>query len=92
MRKISKGAAWLAIGAIRLYQLLLSPIKYAIFGPNSGCRYQPTCSHYAIQCFRELGFREALYYSFRRVLSCHPWGGSGYDPVPSKRSSDSDLS
>ncbi len=75
------------IQLVRFYQLVLSPMKYAIFGPNSGCRYQPTCSHYAIQCFRDLPLHKAFYYSTKRILSCNPWGGSGCDPVPGSDSS-----
>ncbi|MBN13351.1 MAG: membrane protein insertion efficiency factor YidD [Opitutaceae bacterium] len=80
--------AWVAIKLIRIYQLFLSPIKYVLFGPNSGCRYQPTCSQYAIECFREMPSRKALFYSLRRILRCHPWGGSGYDPVPREARSE----
>lgn len=61
---------------IRGYQLLLAPVL-----PPS-CRYYPTCSHYAIEAVEHHGpFRGALL-AVRRVLRCHPWGGSGYDPVP----------
>ncbi len=81
-RLIKRCVAGVAILLIRFYQIFLSPIKYALLGPNSGCRYQPTCSHYALQCFRELPLGKAFYYTSRRILSCHPWGGSGYDPVP----------
>ena len=56
-----------AVLLIKFYQLCISP-----FTPPS-CRFTPTCSQYAL---------EGLYLSVRRILRCHPWGGSGYDPVP----------
>jgi putative membrane protein insertion efficiency factor len=66
--------------------LLLAPVylyKYCIspFTPAS-CRYVPTCSEYAVQALRKYGPVKGLYLSVRRILRCHPWGGSGYDPVP----------
>lgn len=67
---------------VQVYRKTLSPLKYALLGPGSGCRFQPTCSAYAIGCLRSLPLGRALYLSARRVLRCHPWGGSGYDPVP----------
>lgn len=61
---------------IRLYQGLLSP-----FLPNS-CRFQPTCSEYAKQAFIKHGFFKGFRLAIRRISRCHPWGGSGFDPVP----------
>ena len=63
---------------IRFYQLIISPNL-----PPS-CRYTPTCSQYALLCFKEFNILKALYLTTKRILSCHPWGGSGYDPIPSK--------
>jgi len=82
VRQIGRWIAALAILLIRFYQVALSPLKVAIFGPGSGCRFRPTCSQYAIECFRELPLFRAAYLATKRILSCHPWGGSGYDPVP----------
>jgi uncharacterized protein len=65
---------------IRLYQLLLSPLA----GPR--CRYLPTCSDYAAEAIAAHGAVRGSLLALRRVLSCHPWGGSGYDPVPPARS------
>lgn len=61
---------------VRFYQVCLSPLK-----PPS-CRFTPTCSQYAIEALRKHGPIKGLYLTVRRLLRCHPWGGSGYDPVP----------
>ena len=61
---------------IRFYQVCISPLK------PSCCRFTPTCSQYAIQAFKKHGPIKGLYLTVRRILRCHPWGGSGYDPVP----------
>lgn len=61
---------------VRFYQVCLSPLK-----PPS-CRFTPTCSQYAIEALRKYGPIKGLYLTVRRLLRCHPWGGSGYDPVP----------
>ena len=61
---------------IRIYQLAISPYL------PGWCRYQPTCSHYAQEALRRHGLFKGLYLTIRRILRCHPFGGSGYDPVP----------
>ena len=61
---------------IKFYQLCISP-----FTPPS-CRFTPTCSQYALEAFRKHGPFKGLYLTVKRLLRCHPWGGSGYDPVP----------
>lgn len=61
---------------IRLYQLCISPMFPA------SCRFTPTCSQYAIEAIRKHGPLKGLWLAIRRLLRCHPWGGSGYDPVP----------
>lgn len=48
----------------------------------STCRYSPTCSHYAIEALEVHGVLKGGILAIKRILSCHPWGGSGYDPVP----------
>ena len=60
---------------IKLYQFTVSPL----FGTN--CRFVPSCSNYAIQSIEEKGVVKGIYFSLRRVFKCHPFGGSGYDPV-----------
>lgn len=49
--------------------------------PNS-CRYNPTCSQYGIEAFRKYPVGKAFLLTVKRIGRCHPWGGSGYDPVP----------
>ena len=61
---------------IYFYQRCISPLT-----PPS-CRFTPTCSEYAVQALRKHGPLKGLYLTVRRLLRCHPWGGSGYDPVP----------
>lgn len=82
VRLIGKLFSTLAIGLIRGYQLVLSPALHALMGPSFGCRFHPTCSQYAIDCFRNLPLHRACYHSLRRISRCHPWGGSGHDPAP----------
>ena len=64
---------------VKAYSYLLSPI----IGKN--CRFFPTCSEYAIECFRNFGFIKGGWLSIKRILKCHPWGNFGYDPVFKKR-------
>ncbi len=61
---------------VRFYQICISPLKPAT------CRFTPTCSAYAIEALRKHGPIKGLYLTVKRILRCHPWGGSGYDPVP----------
>lgn len=63
---------------IRGYQYLISPLF------PSTCRYEPTCSHYSIEALQKHGLFKGGWLSIKRIFSCHPWGGSGYDPVPEK--------
>lgn len=69
---------WLLIGIlpIRLYQLTLSPFI------GFHCRYQPTCSAYGIEAIERHGLIKGVALTLRRLGRCHPWGSSGYDPVP----------
>ncbi len=61
---------------IQIYKWFISPIL-----PPS-CRYQPTCSTYAKEALKKHGLLKGLILSMKRILNCHPWGGSGFDPVP----------
>ncbi len=74
---IRKWMAYPLIILVKLYQLTLSPL----LGSNK-CRYIPTCSQYAIESLEKYGIFYGTYLAIKRILSCHPWGGSGYDPVP----------
>jgi putative membrane protein insertion efficiency factor len=64
------------LGLIRLYQLTLSPWL------GRQCRYEPTCSAYAAEAIERFGVGRGLWLAVRRIGRCHPWGGAGYDPVP----------
>ncbi len=61
---------------IKIYQNIISPL----FPPT--CRYTPTCSEYSIQSLKKYGLIKGVYLSIKRIVNCHPWGGSGYDPIP----------
>lgn len=65
-----------ARAAIRLYQYVISPL----IGPT--CRFAPSCSDYALEAVTRFGAVRGSALAARRLLRCHPWGGSGYDPVP----------
>jgi putative membrane protein insertion efficiency factor len=63
---------------IKIYQTVISP-----FTPAT-CRYIPTCSHYAKEALEVHGFFKGGSLALKRIFSCHPWGGKGFDPVPPK--------
>ncbi len=65
------------IALINFYRHQISPIK-----GGSCCRFTPTCSQYALEAVEKYGALKGSYLAIRRLLRCHPWGGSGYDPVP----------
>jgi putative membrane protein insertion efficiency factor len=64
---------------IRFYKIIISPILPA------ACRYEPTCSTYALEALKMHGLFYGSYLAAKRIISCNPWGGSGYDPVPSRK-------
>ena len=66
---------YILIKFIKIYKYLISPL----IGPS--CRYLPTCSEYSIEALKTYGFSKGLMLSFKRILSCHPWGSGGFDPV-----------
>ena len=74
------------VGLIRLYQLLVSPW----LGGN--CRFEPTCSAYAIDALERHGVLRGGWLALKRIGRCHPWGGSGYDPVPPRKAGHTDAS
>jgi hypothetical protein len=63
-------------GVIRGYQLLLSPVL------GNNCRFEPSCSHYAVEAIDRHGPWRGSALAARRILRCHPWHSGGYDPVP----------
>ena len=66
----------LLVGMLRLYKAVVSPLLPA------ACRYQPTCSQYAAQAIAKHGAVRGVSLAVVRLLRCHPWGSSGFDPVP----------
>lgn len=76
MEKIVQIPAKLLILLIRVYQVTLSPFI------GRQCRYVPTCSNYGIEAIKKYGAVKGGWLTVKRILSCNPWGGSGYDPVP----------
>ena len=76
MKKILKCLGLPFIGLIKLYQWIISPM----LGPK--CRFTPTCSTYALQAIEKYGPFKGLWLAIKRISRCHPFGGSGYDPIP----------
>lgn len=71
--------AWLLSLPVRFYRAVFSPWV----GHN--CRFEPTCSRYALEALEKHGAVRGGWLMIRRILRCNPWGGMGYDPVPDKR-------
>ena len=83
-----RGPGWFAralILAVRAYQRTLSPVLPLLFGPNAGCRFYPTCSHYACQALASHGAVRGSWLSLRRIVRCTPLSAGGIDPVPPPR-------
>ncbi|OQA68698.1 MAG: putative membrane protein insertion efficiency factor [Ignavibacteria bacterium ADurb.Bin266] len=76
LKKIFQILAVPFILLIKIYQLFVSPLF------PSSCRYTPTCSHYTAEALKKYGLFKGGWLGIKRILRCHPWGGSGYDPVP----------
>ncbi len=72
----SRILAWPLIILVRLYQYTISPLL------PGACRYTPTCSEYGLTALRRHGAFKGGWLTLKRFLSCNPWGGHGYDPVP----------
>ena len=66
---------YILIKLIKCYKFLISPLL------GQSCRYLPTCSDYSIEALKTYGFFKGLFLSIKRILSCHPWGQGGFDPV-----------
>ena len=68
--------AWIVSLPVRFYRVVFSPWV------GFNCRYQPTCSAYALEALERHGAIKGSWLALRRIGRCHPWGHSGYDPVP----------
>ena len=76
---LNKVATFPLLLLIRGYQLIVSPLL------GSNCRFMPTCSEYAMESLRSHGLIKGSYLTIKRIGKCHPWGGHGYDPIPTKK-------
>ena len=76
MRFIGKTLRFVFVALLKVYKYGISPHLPA------SCRYSPTCSEYGIQAIEKHGVVKGFWLTLKRICSCHPWGGSGYDPVP----------
>ena len=76
---LNKVATFPLLILIRGYQLIISPLL------GSNCRFMPTCSEYAMESLRSHGLVKGSYLTIKRIGKCHPWGGHGYDPIPTKK-------
>ncbi len=79
---VSKVVTWPLIRLLRFYRLAISPL----LGLN--CRFDPSCSRFAIEALEIHGLFRGTWLALRRIARCHPWGGSGYDPVPDANRQD----
>lgn len=75
-RKVRAACAWPLILLVKFYRACISPYK------TPCCRFTPTCSQYALEALQKYGPLKGSWLALRRILRCHPFGGSGYDPVP----------
>lgn len=71
-----------------IYLLIIYKKGISPYLPHA-CRFQPTCSEYMMEAIEKHGVIKGVYLGLRRLLKCHPWGGSGFDPVPPKKDADS---
>lgn len=67
---------------IQCYRWTVGPMLHVIGGPGSGCRFLPTCSQYGLEAVQIHGAARGSWLAVKRICRCHPWGDSGYDPVP----------
>jgi len=83
--KITRLPAGILLGLVRIYQRLISPILPAVFGPACGCRFSPTCSHYATEALSTHGALHGSWLTLKRLAKCTPLHPGGHDPVPTPR-------
>ena len=76
---LNKVATFPLLILIRGYKLIISPLL------GSNCRFMPTCSEYAMESLRSYGLIKGSYLTIKRIGKCHPWGGHGYDRIPTKK-------
>ena len=76
MKQIKKFLSYILLILIKFYRHSISPLL------PPACRFTPTCSQYALEAIQKYGPFKGLWLTIKRLLRCHPWGGSGYDPVP----------
>ena len=74
--------AWPLLLHVQIYRYAISPLLAA------NCRYSPTCAVYAIDALQKHGAFRGTALAVRRISRCHPWGGSGYDPVPDEKADE----
>ncbi len=75
---VQKSISYILVAIVRLYQNVISPYL------GSNCRHSPTCSQYTIEAIEIHGPLKGSWLGVKRIARCHPWGTSGYDPVPPK--------
>ncbi|GEL96133.1 membrane protein insertion efficiency factor YidD [Cellulomonas composti] len=80
LRSVARVPVWILLGALWVYQRLISPVT-----PPT-CRYYPSCSQYAVVALRRHGFVRGGWLAARRLARCHPWSPGGVDDVPPVRS------
>ncbi len=76
---------------VRIYQYTLSPALTFLSGGNGGCRFEPSCSNYAIEALQKHGSLRGSMLTLKRLCRCHPWGSAGFDPVPDLIATDAGV-
>lgn len=84
LRAVGALLAWPLLALVQLYRIAISPW----LGAN--CRFEPTCSEYTLEALRTYGAFKGGWLAAKRIGRCHPWGGTGYDPVPDNGESDAE--
>ena len=82
LKPIDRTLAFIARVLIGIYQWTLGPLIAAIGGPTTGCRHHPSCSRYAMECYRVHPVHRATWLTLRRIVRCNPFHEGGHDPVP----------
>lgn len=75
---------YILILLVRMYRVTLSPVIVFLFGASAACRFEPSCSRYAMEAVKTHGAIHGSWLAAKRVCRCHPWGKCGEDPVPLK--------